>query len=140
MKNPIAIVQSATGVSAETLRNFDLSRYLAFLGVAATITLSAIVAPLGGHQAKAQSNPAPVCLVSTGSAQPIAVMVPQARASLLLGQGFAATSCSGMGDVVGYRNQICGLAQTATPQLKSGFAAAYGVTPDLLCSYAQEIA
>ncbi|MEO0419753.1 MAG: hypothetical protein AAF249_12885 [Pseudomonadota bacterium] len=108
--------------------------------ILAGAALALILPPSLEYQAKAQeSSSEPVCLVSTGSAYPITIIVPQSRADGLAAQGFATVSCGSAPDVAKYRSQICGLAQTASEAVKAGFASAYAIRPETLCTYAQEI-
>lgn len=109
--------------------------------VASGMAITFSIAPPIGGAIRAQSTVSPVCLISTGSAAPITVIVPQSRVSELAGLGFESTSCSGAATAISeYRTQICTLAQSTSEDLKAGFAAVYGIRPENLCSYAQEIA
>jgi hypothetical protein len=122
------------------LNKRSVSKGLTCIGMGLAAALTATVGVPLSSPAKAQSAPPPVCLASTGTAEVITIIVPQARVAQLTGQGFTTASCSNAPDVGTYRGQICGLAQNAPEGLKAGFAGTYGIRPETLCSYAEEIA
>lgn len=142
MTIPTSHIQSEARSPAENSSSgckIGLAKSLGCASAGVALVLTLALGPPLHNQARAQPTPEPVCLASTGSAEPITVIVPKSREADVMGQGFVSASCNDAPDVATYRSQICGLAQGASDELKSAFTAAYRIRSETLCTYAQEI-